>query len=70
MGIAGNATMKVGGWTTRSMFSRNLHPSMDYIREALEQVSKVPLILGEKISIFGRALVKKTSAFIMVDICI
>jgi hypothetical protein len=44
LGIAETAIMKVGGWKTRSMFFRYLHPSMEYIREPLAQVSKVPLI--------------------------
>ena len=50
LGIAETAIMKAGGWKTRSMISRYSHPSMDYIREALEQLSKVPLIfpLGEE----------------------
>jgi integrase len=50
LGIAETAIQKAGGWKTRSMISRYSHPSMDYIREALEQLSKVPLIfpLGEE----------------------
>lgn len=45
LGIAETAIQKVGGWKTKSMISRYSHPSMDYIRESLEKLNQVPLIL-------------------------
>ena len=45
LGVAETAIMKAGGWKTRSMLSRYSHPSMDYIRGALEKLNEVPLIL-------------------------
>ena len=45
LGIAETAIMKAGGWKTRSMISRYSHPSMDYIREALEKLNEVPTIV-------------------------
>ena len=49
-GTAEVAIQKLGGWKTRSMINRYAHPSMDYMREAVEKLNKVPLILplGEK----------------------
>ena len=45
LGMAETAIQKMGGWKTRSMIDRYAHPSMDYMREAVEKLSKVPLIL-------------------------
>jgi len=35
----------MGGWKTKGMIARYSHPSMDYMRESLEKLDKVPLIL-------------------------
>ena len=50
LGVAETAIQKLGGWRTKAMISRYSHPSMDYMRESLEKLDKVPLILplGEK----------------------
>ena len=41
---------KLGGGRTKAMISRYSHPSLSYMRESLEKLDKVPLILplGEK----------------------
>ena len=45
LGIDEATIMELGGWKTRSMINRYAHPSMQNKREALEKLSKVPLIL-------------------------
>jgi integrase len=45
LGVDEATIMELGGWKTRSMINRYAHPSMQHKREALEKLSKVPLIL-------------------------
>ena len=45
LGIDEATIQELGGWKTRSMIKRYAHPSMDHKREALEKLSRVPLIL-------------------------
>ena len=45
LGVDEATIMELGWWKTRSMINRYAHPSMDHKREALEKLSRVPLIL-------------------------
>jgi integrase len=45
LGVDEATIQELGGWKTRSMIKRYAHPSMDHKREALEKLSRVPLIL-------------------------